>query len=83
MRVVTLPGGQRATGVDEASAAPSNLLEGSVELREDGAPAHDFAPLHLMTTRSLTHMRRAAPQSDWDPRRFRPNLVLDDGNGMA
>jgi uncharacterized protein YcbX len=23
-------------------------------------------------------MRRVAPNSDWDPRRFRPNLLLDD-----
>jgi uncharacterized protein YcbX len=47
-------------------------------LRTDGH--HDFAPLHLLTSRSLAYMRRVAPDSDWDVRRFRPNLVLDDGS---
>ena len=72
---VTLPDGTRAGGGDVA-AALSELLERRVEL-VDGDK--DFAPLHLMTTRSLAHMRRAAPESDWDARRFRPNLLLDDG----
>ena len=72
---VTLPDGRTATG-DEVADALSELLERPVRL-VDGHK--DFAPVHLLTTRSLAHMRRAAPESDWDPRRFRPNLLLDDG----
>ncbi len=42
---------------------------------------HDFAPVHLMTRQSLEHMRAIAPAGDWDVRRFRPNLLLDDRTG--
>jgi uncharacterized protein len=37
----------------------------------------DLAPLHLLTTASLRHFRELAPASDFDPRRFRPNLVVE------
>lgn len=45
-----------------------------------GAPAahHDFAPVHLLTTSTLAHLRTIEPETDWDPRRFRPNVLLDD-----
>ena len=36
-------------------------------------------PIHLITTGTLAHLRALAPGSDWDVRRFRPNLLLDDG----
>ncbi|MEH6492477.1 MOSC domain-containing protein [Halopseudomonas sp.] len=35
------------------------------------------SPLHLLTTASLDYLRARQPQGDWDPRRFRPNLVID------
>lgn len=35
------------------------------------------SPLHLLTTASLDYLRARQPQSDWDTRRFRPNLVID------
>lgn len=85
---VTLPDGTAVSGV-EIETALSDLLERSVALAPaDTPPAgkmgatgahHDVAPLHLITTSTLERLRRAAPDSDWDPRRFRPNLVLDDG----
>ncbi len=76
---ITLPDGTLATGTGDAGDALSELLERHVELRDAERRHHDFAPVHLMTTRSLAHMRAVAPESDWDPRRFRPNLLLDDG----
>jgi uncharacterized protein len=91
--VVTLPDGRTsATGVAAAGALMSELLERRVALvahergvggflRTDGH--HDFAPLHLLTNRSLAHMSSVAPDSDWDVRRFRPNLVLDDGSAAS
>ncbi|MFC6878967.1 MULTISPECIES: MOSC domain-containing protein [Actinomadura] len=39
----------------------------------------DWAPVHLITDRSLEALRRLAPESDVDVRRFRPNIVLRDG----
>ncbi|HET8943849.1 MAG TPA: MOSC domain-containing protein [Dehalococcoidia bacterium] len=40
-------------------------------------PFFDFAALHLVTTATLAHLRTLYPAGDYDPRRFRPNLVLD------
>jgi uncharacterized protein YcbX len=86
---VTLPDGETVSGsaIDDAL---SELLERRVRLeRADragqarlGMPAahHDFAPVHLLTTRTLAHLGSVAPATTWDPRRFRPNLVLDDGD---
>lgn len=37
----------------------------------------DVAPLTVMTTASLRAASEVAPDSRWDPRRFRPNLLLD------
>jgi uncharacterized protein len=87
--VVTLPdGGATATGVASVAEALSDLLGRRLTLVEHPGGGdrfartgghHDFAPLHLLTTRTLANMRAVAPESDWDVRRFRPNLVLDDG----
>ncbi len=46
----------------------------------EGLPAggfFDLAPLHLLTTASLRRLRELAPASDFDPRRFRPNVVVE------
>ena len=73
---VTPPGGETLTG-GEIAAALSELLGRRVRL-EQGAH-HDAAPVHLITTSTLAHLRALAPGSDFDVRRFRANLVLDDG----
>ena len=73
---VTLPDGAVLEGA-EIAAALSELLERPVRL-ESGAH-HDLAPIHLITTSTLARLRSSAPDCDWDVRRFRPNLVLDDG----
>jgi len=44
-----------------------------------GAPSgtfFDYAPIHLLTTASMAALRRVAPNSAVDLRRFRPNLVI-------
>jgi uncharacterized protein YcbX len=38
-------------------------------------------PFHLLTTATLQHLRQLAPGSDWDVRRFRPNLVIETNPG--
>lgn len=37
----------------------------------------DFAPIHLVTTATLQDLTDLQPTSVFDPRRFRPNLVID------
>jgi uncharacterized protein YcbX len=88
---VTLPDGRLVLG-GEIEPALSDLLERQIVLEPTGDPAtgrlgatgahHDVAPLHLITTSTLDRLRRAAPSSDWDVRRFRANLLLDDGEGQ-
>jgi uncharacterized protein YcbX len=84
---VTLPDGQILDAC-EIEDALSLLLQRRTRLETSGTPAlgrfgapgahHDAAPVHLVTTSTLAHLRTIAPGSDWDVRRFRPNLVLDD-----
>lgn len=40
----------------------------------------DAYPMHLVTVESLRTMGRAAPDSDFDVRRFRPSLVVETGS---
>ena len=37
----------------------------------------DLAPVHLVTTSSLTELQTRQPSSQFDVRRFRPNFVID------
>jgi len=43
----------------------------------------DAMPIHLLTRTTLETLARAAPESTWDERRFRPNLFVaaDDRDG--
>lgn len=37
----------------------------------------DAFSLHLITRNSLSTLKELAPESDWDPRRFRANVLID------
>jgi len=37
----------------------------------------DYAAIHLLTTATLSQLSQLAPQSDFDVRRFRPNIVIE------
>lgn len=40
---------------------------------------YDLAVLHVLTTSTLDKLAELAPDADFDPRRYRPNLLLDAG----
>ncbi|HKW22090.1 MAG TPA: MOSC domain-containing protein [Ktedonobacterales bacterium] len=42
----------------------------------------DYAPLHLVTTATLAHLQALYPRGQVDPRRFRPNLVIETPEAM-
>ena len=75
-----------AVSGSDVEPALSEVLERPVALQRCGdrsagafgAPgAHqDFAPVHLLTTGTLAHLRALHPDIAWDARRFRPNLVF-------
>jgi uncharacterized protein YcbX len=39
----------------------------------------DLAVLHVLTTGTLNRLRELSPDSRFEPRRFRPNLIIDTG----
>lgn len=65
-----------AVGEPEAdmSAFPGERL---AELRK--GTFFDAMPVHLLTTATLATLARRAPESIWDERRFRMNLLVDTG----
>jgi hypothetical protein len=40
----------------------------------------DLAVLHVLTTSTLDRLREVNPHSRFEPRRFRPNLIIDSGD---
>jgi uncharacterized protein YcbX len=44
----------------------------------------DLASVHLLTTATLAHLAELEPAADFDPRRYRPNLLIEtDGTGFV
>ncbi len=40
----------------------------------------DLAAVHVLTTSSIARCREERPETDWDVRRFRPNVLVDLGS---
>jgi uncharacterized protein YcbX len=55
--------------VPVAMAAPGTML--------------DLAAMHVLTTSTLRQLADAHPDGVWDPRRMRPNILIDDGECRA
>ncbi len=43
----------------------------------------DESALHVLTTSNLEQLSRERPELNWDVRRFRPNVVVDDRRGSC
>jgi uncharacterized protein YcbX len=56
--------------------------EGEVFGGEPGG-LHDDSPIHLVTTSTLAHLTSLYPSGEFDPRRFRPNIVVDTGDAIG
>ena len=72
---------------------PEEIIEATTARREDTGEAishfdvaafappgrfYDLAALHVLTESTLAQLRELAPGSDFDARRYRPNVVLAD-----
>jgi uncharacterized protein len=93
---VTMPGGTSAT-TDEADLPKllSEALGREVALsaarpataaEECDLPAGTFfdqAVIHLLTTATLDRLRSLYPAGRFEPRRFRPNIIVDAGPGTS
>jgi uncharacterized protein YcbX len=79
--VVTFPDGRGLRGDDPAlDAALSAHVGRPVTLGREGEVSHfDDGPVHLVTTASLRAVGELVGEQV-DPRRFRPNLVVDTGD---
>lgn len=57
--------GERILGIPTGLASKNTLL--------------DLAAMHVLTTSTLATLTAEHPDGDWDVRRFRPNILFDDG----
>jgi uncharacterized protein YcbX len=63
---------ETVTGLPAEAARTSLLGRGPA-----GTSFFDYAPIHLVTAAMLRRLSELAPESCFDPARFRPNFVLD------
>jgi uncharacterized protein YcbX len=59
-----------------AEVEGEEMIVGGTQMGASGN-LFNFGSLHLVTTGTLGHLSELAPDSDFDPRRFRPNVVID------
>jgi uncharacterized protein YcbX len=82
--IVTLPDGREfAAGDPQLDDFLSKRYGSALRIsRESGVRHHDAAPVHLLTTSSLSWLARHLPLSRVDRRRFRPNVLVEtEGEG--
>jgi hypothetical protein len=67
-------------GMDTEVVDGEEMIDGGAFMRANGN-FFDFGALHLVTTASTRELASASPDSRFDPRRFRPNIVIDTADG--
>jgi len=63
----------------------SRLPQSAVDFVSPPGTFFLVTPFHMVTIATLAHLRRINPHSDWDARRFRPNVVIEsdaDAEGL-
>lgn len=74
-------------GATEATAASAEDFEADAdEVVEWDLPSGTFfdcAPVHLVTTATLDRLRAAYPAGRFEPRRFRPNIIVATGPDVS
>jgi uncharacterized protein YcbX len=80
-------------GVERGDLGPEKVIEATTSRKEDTGEAissfdvaafappgrfYDLAALHVVTESTLARLSELAPESDFDARRYRPNVVLAD-----
>lgn len=82
LRISTPDGRVVAGGHPDRDRLLSGAFGRDVYLEEAGEdPFFDLGAVHLLTTASLEKLREIYPEGDFDPRRFRPNVVLKLDSG--
>jgi uncharacterized protein len=79
-RLVALRGSPPASVAIEIEWPDVPGLSGAGTESVEALPAggyFDLAPVHVLTTATLRHFRELAPGCDFDPRRFRPNVLIE------
>ncbi|KIL45800.1 MOSC domain-containing protein [Jeotgalibacillus soli] len=78
-----------STGVEFEGYIPEEMKElensGSVFTRESPQGTfYDIAMVHVITTSTIDALRKLIPESRIEPRRFRPNIIIDvpEGEGF-
>ncbi|WP_433782459.1 MOSC domain-containing protein [Actinomycetospora sp. CA-101289] len=79
-------------GVDVSELGPENIIQATTKRQEDTGEAishfdvagfappgrfYDLCAMHVITRSTLDRLRELSPESDFDARRYRPNVVLD------
>jgi uncharacterized protein YcbX len=77
VRLVTEPPPQAT--FDEHTPAHDDGRGGALAVGAGAGTFFDYAPIHLVTSATLSHLQELRPTSCFDPARFRPNLVIDTG----
>ena len=75
--VTTPDGSQWAIDSDELRAELMARSKRSISLLRLGRGAHDGTPVSLISTRSIADVAAASGINDTDPRRFRPNVLVE------